>query len=117
MDLFLSAILCFNTKLIREKKDCKQADHSELIAIGKNTRFFFPHSKKSHKETSGIVLTKGGGNHSSEILSSRKKLKIHLPNTPESKFKMRRAFFLFFKNCSTVFFFANTTHLAVTENL
>jgi hypothetical protein len=61
MDLFLSAILCFNTKLIREKKDCKQADHSELIAIGKNTRFFFPHSKKSHKETSGIVLTKGGG--------------------------------------------------------
>ena len=61
MDLFLSAILCFNTKLIREKKDCKQADHSELIAIGKNTRFFFPHSKKSHKETSGIVLTNGGG--------------------------------------------------------
>jgi hypothetical protein len=63
--------------------------------------FFYPHSKKSHKETSGIVLTKAGKSYTSLL-----PLRVNLKCEDVLCFKLFDGFS-----------FANTTDLAVTGNL
>ena len=97
MDLFLSAILCFNTKLIREKKGCKQADHSELIAFGKKYTIFLSAFKEVSQRDIWHCSDQGGGNHSSEILSSRKNLKYTSLTPLRANLKCGGRFFCFLK--------------------
>ena len=102
----------FSTKLIRKKKCWKPNNNSsKIIAIFKNTCFSIRIQRSLTKETSGIVLTKAGENRSSEILPSRN-TKIHLPFTPESKFKNDRTCY----KMSWRFSFANTD-LAVIQKI
>ncbi len=104
-------ILCFSTKLI-QKKGWKQNNNSKIIAIVKNTCFFYPHSKKSHKEAD-----RGwgrGGEIGRVRFCPRKKLKYTFFPPLRANLKCEDA--LCYKMFDG-FSFANTTDLAVTGNL